>query len=132
MDNLYARTVFFVRDARRSLNYYTNTLGFSLDWSHEEDGHPFVFQVSLLGFQLILNQAESWTKDRPGHGRVFIGLEDDQLEGFRQHIEARAIKTSTFHWGAPTVVIRDLDANELFFWLPKREREYLETEAPTA
>jgi catechol 2,3-dioxygenase-like lactoylglutathione lyase family enzyme len=128
MDNLYARTVFFVKDAQRSLDYYTNSLGFSLDWNHEEGGHPFVFQVSLFGFQLILNQAEGWTEDRPGHGRVFIGLEDDQSEGFRRHIENKGIKTSILHWGAPTLVIRDLDENELFFWLPERERERLETE----
>jgi catechol 2,3-dioxygenase-like lactoylglutathione lyase family enzyme len=123
MDNLYARTVFFVRDAQRSLDYYTETLGFSLDWNHEEGGRPFVCQVSLLGFQLILNQAEGWTNDRPGHGRVFIGLEDDQLESFRGHIDAKGIVTSSFHWGAPTLVIRDCDENELFFWLPASERE---------
>ena len=132
MDDLHARTVFFVRDAQRSLDYYTNRLGFSLDWSHEEHGRPFVFQVGLLGFQLILNQAEPWTEDRPGHGRVFIGLEEGQLEGFRRHVEDRAIQTSSLQWGAPTVVIRDLDGNELFFWLPQRERERLEAEAAGA
>jgi len=125
MDNLYARSVFFIKDGQRSLDYYTKTLGFALDWNHEEGGHPFVFQVSLLGFELILNQAEEWTKDRPGHGRVFIGLDDSQLESFCQHVERKAIKTSTFQWGAPTLVIRDLDENELFIWLPDRERERL-------
>jgi catechol 2,3-dioxygenase-like lactoylglutathione lyase family enzyme len=129
MERLYARTVFFVKDAQRSLDHYTNTLGFSLDWSHEQEGRPFVFQVSLLGFELILNQAEPWTEDRPGHGRAFIGLADGQLEGFRQHIEDRAIKTSSLYWGAPTVVIRDVDENELFFWLPERERERFEANA---
>jgi hypothetical protein len=29
------------------------------------------------------------------------------------------IETSTLHWGAPTLVVRDLDGNELFFWLPQ-------------
>ena len=82
MENLYARSVFFVKVGQRSLDYYTKTLGFALDWNHEEGGRPFVFQVSLLGFELILNQAEEWTKDRPGHGRVFIGLDDSQVEGF--------------------------------------------------
>ena len=33
MDNLYARSVFFVKDGQRSLDYYTKTLGFSLDWN---------------------------------------------------------------------------------------------------
>jgi len=31
-------------------------------------------------------------------------------------------------WGAPTLVIRDLDENELFFWLPESERASLEAE----
>lgn len=129
MDNLAARPVFFVKDAQRSLDHYTKTLGFTLDWTYEEGGRPFVFQVSLLGFQLILNQEEAWTRGRPGHGRVFIGLDDDQLEPFRRHIESNGIKTSSLQWGAPTVVVRDLDENEFFFWLPERERERLQTEA---
>jgi hypothetical protein len=50
--NLYARCVFFVADADQSLRYYTEQLGFSLDWD-SKDG---VFQVSLFGFELILNK----------------------------------------------------------------------------
>jgi hypothetical protein len=31
--------------------------------------------------------------------------------------------TATYtHWGAPTMVILDLDQNELFFWLSDAER----------
>ena len=80
MNNLYARCVFFVKDAERSLRFYTETLGFSLEWKHEEQGRVFVFEVSLLGFQLILNQTEPSTEDRAGHGRLFIGLDDDQVD----------------------------------------------------
>lgn len=68
MENLYARSVFFVGDAGLSLQFYTDTLGFTLDWNHREAGRPFVFQVSLLGFQLILNQADQWTNDRGARG----------------------------------------------------------------
>ena len=56
---------------------YTDAPGFTLDWNHQEQGRAFVFQVSLFGFQLILNQTEPWTENRAGHGRVFIGLDDD-------------------------------------------------------
>jgi catechol 2,3-dioxygenase-like lactoylglutathione lyase family enzyme len=128
VSNLYARSVFFVTDAERSLSFYTETLGFSLDWNYQEEGRAFVFQVSLLGFQLILNQIEPLTEARAGHGRVFIGLEDDQTEGFRRHIKEKGIKTTVVQWGAPTVVIRDLDDNELFFWFPESERASLEAE----
>lgn len=86
MDNLAARSVFFVKDAERSLGFYTGALGFVLDWNHQEQGKAFVFQVSLLGFQLILNQTEAWTDNRAGHGRVFIGIDEDQVEPFRRHL----------------------------------------------
>src|SRR5882762_5414067 len=58
--NLYARSVFFVADADRSLRYYTEQLGFSLDWD-SKDG---VFQVSLFGFELIINQVGDRTRTR--------------------------------------------------------------------
>ena len=113
MDNFYARTVFFVKDVPKALAFYTESLGFSLDWD-SQDG---VLQVSLFGFELILNETEPWTEGRAGHGRVFIGLEPEQTAALRRHLDAKQIATTTMSWGKPTVVIRDLDKNELFFWL---------------
>jgi len=77
---------------------------------------------------LILNQTEASTKDRAGHGRLFIGLEDDQMDAFRKHIEEKGIKTTVLQWGNPTLVIRDLDENELFFWVPESERANLQAQ----
>ena len=87
MDNLYARSVFFVKDAERSLSFYTESLGFRLDWNHKEQGKAYVFQVSLLGFELILNQVDPSTEDRAGHGRLYIGLSDDQVVPLRRHLQ---------------------------------------------
>ena len=120
MDSFHGRAVFFVSDAEKSLAFYTEKLGFAVDWNHRVDGRAFVFQVSLFGFQLILNQIEEWTKDRAGHGRVFIGLDESQAAGFHRHIQDKGIPTTSFHWGGPTLVIRDIDENEFFFWLPER------------
>jgi catechol 2,3-dioxygenase-like lactoylglutathione lyase family enzyme len=64
--NLYARSIFFVKGAERSLRFYTDAHGFTLDWKHEEHEVAFVVQVSLFGLQLILNQEEDWTADRAG------------------------------------------------------------------
>ena len=64
-----------MKDAERSLRFYTETLGFSLEWNYQEQGRTFVFEVSLFGFQLILNQTEPGTEDRAGNGRLFIGLD---------------------------------------------------------
>jgi catechol 2,3-dioxygenase-like lactoylglutathione lyase family enzyme len=92
MDNFYARTVFFVKDAERSLTFYTERLGFSLDWNYECEGRAWVFQVGLFGFALILNQVAEDTRIRAGHGRLFIGLDDNQRDAFLQHIGIRASK----------------------------------------
>lgn len=126
MSTFYARTVFFVRDASIALAFYTKELGFSLDWMYQENGKPHVFQVSLHGFELILNQTEPATLDRPGHGRAFIGLDPDGFAAFKQHVASTGIKTTNVYWGAPTVAIHDPDQNELFFWLPEEERQKLE------
>ena len=128
MDHFYARSVFFVKDAEDSLAFYTQTLGFTLDWNHQIEGRAFVFQVSLFGFQLILNQVEDWTQRRAGHGRVFVGLEEEQAAVFRDHIRAQGTKAKRFDWGRPTLVVTDLDGNELFFWLPANEWAAVEPE----
>jgi len=115
VNSLYARSVFFVADAERALRHYTEHLGFALDW----DSNDGVFQVSLFGFELIINQVEDHTRARAGHGRVFIGLGDDQSEPLRTHIAARGIPVDRVQWGRPTLVLRDVDGNELYFWLPR-------------
>jgi catechol 2,3-dioxygenase-like lactoylglutathione lyase family enzyme len=116
MNNLYARAVFFTKDAGRSLRFYTEQLGFSVDWRDSDADPPYVFQVSLLGFELIINQTSEQTRQRAGHGRVYIGLEDDQIDPVLKHIAARGIQTERIEWGRPTLVVRDVDQNELFFW----------------
>lgn len=114
MSNLYARTVFFVSDAERARRFYTDQLGFALDW----DSNDGVFQVSLLGFELILNQVGDATRQRAGHGRLFIGLEEEQAGPFRTHLAAKGIRPRRVEWGRPALAVRDPDGNELFFWLP--------------
>jgi catechol 2,3-dioxygenase-like lactoylglutathione lyase family enzyme len=126
MNTLYARSVFFVKDAAPALRFYTERLGFSEDWNYREEGRTVVCQVSLFGFELILNEIDDRTQTRAGHGRVFIGLDDDQGEPLCKHIVAKGIQAQRVDWGRPTLVIRDLDANELFFWLPNDEFAALE------
>jgi catechol 2,3-dioxygenase-like lactoylglutathione lyase family enzyme len=116
MTNLYARAVFFVANAESALRFYVDQLGFSEDWALKEGDHVYVCQVSLFGFELILNQAHDETRERAGHGRVYIGLEDDQIGPVIRHIEAKGIQTERRDWGQPTLVIKDLDGNELFLW----------------
>src|SRR5262245_23992620 len=128
----HARAVFFVCNASRSLAFYTKELGFSLDWTYEENGKAHVFQVSLHGFELILNQTEPATVDRPGRGRVFIGLDEDGSVALQQHIESRGIRIMHVHWGAPTIAIYDPDQNEVFFWLAESSGNQEERSAGVA
>jgi len=122
MDDLDARPVFFVQDTPRAIEFYTKNLGFTLDWTYEENGLPYVVQVSLFGLQIILNQKETPADDRPGRGRIFIGLDDDQSAVVLRHIQTEGIAATYTHWGAPTMAIYDLDRNEIYFWLSDAER----------
>lgn len=106
MNNFYARSVFFVNDAERSLRFYVDQLGFSEDWNYREEGRTFVCQVSRFGYELILNETHERTRARAGHGRVFIGLDDDQGKPLRDHIAAKCIHAERLDWGRPTLVIR--------------------------
>jgi hypothetical protein len=102
VDDRHARAVFFVSDGERSLHFYTEKLGFKVDWKFEYEGRADVFQVKLHGFALILNQGYAETEARVGQGRVFIGLDDgEQTESLRRHIEERAIETTVEHWESP-------------------------------
>ena len=131
MENFYARSVFFVKDAEESLAFYTQTLGFRLDWNYQEEGRAWVFQVSLFGFELILNQADGPTQNQVGHGRAFIGLDHDQAPSLLNHIRERGINAMRHEWGRPTLVLRDPDGNELFFWIPDSEWAKLPPDLPT-
>lgn len=122
MQDFGARPVFFVQDTPRAMEFYTSALGFNLDWTYENNGRPYVVQVSLFGLQIILNQKESSTDERAGHGRIFIGLDDDQSAAILQHVRNKGISAEYTEWGAPTMAIYDLDRNEIFFWLSDTER----------
>ena len=130
MENFYARSVFFVKDGEQSLAFYTQTLGFKEDWNNRYEGRPWVFQVSLFGFELILNQAYGKAQNRAGHGRAFIGLEDDQARVLVQHIRERGIRMMRDDWGRPTLVLCDPDGNELYFWIPDSELANLPPDLP--
>ena len=96
MANFYARSVFFVADAERSLRYYTEQLGFSLDW----DSNDGVFQLGLFGFELILNEVGPRTRARAGRGRLFIGLDDDQVSRSTSISRTNASGRSALNGGA--------------------------------
>ncbi len=114
MKSWYVRPVFFVKNAQQSLEFYRDTLGFTVDWNHEENGAAFVCQVSRHGFELILNLDET----RVGHGRAFISLTEPQEAELRGYITERGITATDRQWGLTVIQILDIDGNELFFSTP--------------
>jgi hypothetical protein len=128
MNDLHVRAVYFVSDAAGALHHYTNDLGFTLDWTYEEQGRVFVFQVSLFGLQLILNQAEEGTRSRVGQARIFMGLNEEQLDAMCRHIHAHQIATRVTWWGRQTLQLADQDGNDFYFWLPRSEGQTWEEE----
>jgi catechol 2,3-dioxygenase-like lactoylglutathione lyase family enzyme len=114
MRDWYVRPVFFVKDAEKSLAFYTETLGFKVDWNHQENGRAYVCQVSRDGFELIFTEDAT----RAGHGRVFISLNHAQVKALREEIQERSIEARDATWGMAIIEIKDLDGNELFVSLP--------------
>ena len=94
MHKLSATPVFFVHDTPSALAFYTDTLGFSLDWTYEEQGRPYVVQVSLLGLEIILNQRETADDDRVVNDRHTDAIDDEiparkVAEGNRERVGGR-------------------------------------------
>ena len=109
----YSRPVFFVVDLQRTLRFYTDGLGFKLDW-HSNDGKGTVCQVSRSDCEIILCQDAK----RHDKTRLFIELTAEGLRDFQRELVERSIPHTTTWWGYDTTQIDDPDGNELFFPLP--------------
>ena len=114
MENWYSRPVFFVTDGRASIDFYKSKLGFSLDWNYEEDGRPYVCQVSRHDLELILAVDAA----RAGQGRVFISLDAEQVAALRRDFERNEVDARDSRWGMPIIEVLDPDGNELYFSPP--------------
>jgi len=104
-----------VRDLKRSIHFYTETLGFKLDWGGE-DGST-ICSVSKDGCRIMLSQ-----QAEVGRGVwVWIGLEDDSL--FHLYRD-RGVKVrqepKNYSW-AHEMKFEDIDGN--VFWLGTEPRK---------
>ena len=85
MKEWYSRTVFFVKDTQKSLAFYVDKLGFTEDWTYVENAEMLVAQVNRDGFEIILNK----DANKAGKGRVFISLDDEQVDPLRKEIKEK-------------------------------------------
>ena len=109
----YARTVLFVADIDRSVDFYVKQFGFTQNWRFvDEAGKAGVAQVARPGCELILT-AES--PDKAGKGLMFISLDVEVLNALRAELEGRGVDVKEGLWGYRVMVIVDPDGNEFYF-----------------
>jgi len=116
----YARSVLFVADIDRSVDFYVKQLGFSQDWRYEDEGQAWVAQVERQGCELILSS--QWP-EKVGKGLMFISLDVEVLNALRAELEGRGVEVKDGNWGYKLMVIVDPDGNELYFPYPADAKE---------
>ena len=104
-----------VRDARASVDYYRQKLGFDLDWEYEsESGPPRFVSVSRGDVTLFLSE-------HPGEGApntlVYVYVDDvdalyRELDKGGARVEAAPKLTP---WGTKEMLVRDPDGHTLRF-----------------
>ena len=121
MTDWFARPVLHVRDVAASLGFYTERLGFTVAWRHEEEGTPIVAQVDRDECSLII--ACTWPH-KAGNGTMFVSLDPKPwskeaqavaLDALRADFTAAGAKVRDGQWGYLVVVVEDPDGNELLF-----------------
>jgi uncharacterized glyoxalase superfamily protein PhnB len=124
MTDWFARPVLHVKDVEASLRFYTNRLGFTNPWRHEEDGKTHVAQVERQGCALIL--ADTWPA-KIGKSLMFISLNVEPatheaataaVNALRAELEAKGVPIKEGSWGYRLLVVDDPDGNQLFFNYP--------------
>ena len=103
-----------VSDLQRSVRYYTQTLGFKLDWGGAEA--DTICSVSRDGCSVMLSQQIK--SDSPVW--VWIGLEDDSLFDLYRSLNVRVLQEPKNYPWAYEMKFADEDGNVL--WLGTEPR----------
>lgn len=111
MAKWYSRPVFFVTDLERAMQFYGSVMDFTEAWRYEEGGKVIVAEMRFGGCELIL----AIDARRAGKSRLFISLEEEEMDDLKLLIAERQITTKPGWWGYPVIEIRDPDGNELLF-----------------
>jgi catechol 2,3-dioxygenase-like lactoylglutathione lyase family enzyme len=120
MNVWYSRPVLFVESVERSIEFYTEKLGFAEESRYEEGGKILVGQVNREDCEILLNCQQP---EKTGRGRIFISIDIGPLQALRNEFEYRGAPIRDGWWGYDTMIVEDPDGNELFFPYPNAAKE---------
>jgi len=101
---------FRITDARRSLGFYVDGLGFQVDWEHRfERGFPVFMQLTRAGQSIFLTEHA---------GDCKVGGAADVDACYKDFVARGVVPTqppATMPWGPREMVVTDPDGNRLRF-----------------
>jgi catechol 2,3-dioxygenase-like lactoylglutathione lyase family enzyme len=108
----YSRPVLFVADVERARDFYLGSLGFTEKWSFAEKGRLFIAQVNREDCEIILSS--QWP-EKNGKGMLFISLTSADYAALPGELAGKGVSPRQGWWGYRTLIVTDLDGNELYF-----------------
>jgi catechol 2,3-dioxygenase-like lactoylglutathione lyase family enzyme len=104
-----------ITNAARSLAFYVEGLGFTIDWKHQfEPGYPLFFQITRAGQTIFLSEHAG---DCEVGGAVYFLVPDVDAcfsEFFGRKVEFSKLPENT-SWGTREMLLIDPDGNRLRF-----------------
>ena len=109
---------FRITDARRSIAFYVDGLGFKIDWDHRfEPGFPVFMQLTRAGQSIFLTEHAGDCK--VGGAAYFVVPDVDACyQDFVARGVAPAEPPANMPWGRREMVVSDPDGNRLRFASP--------------
>jgi len=118
-----AAAVLTVSDMPASLAYYSDTLGFSIDFKY---GEPAMYACLCRDDVAVHLLASSATKRAAGQGGVCIFVGD--VDGVHSEIAAKGARVvkppANYDYGMREFDVLDLDGNQLTFGMPAPSPEH--------
>jgi len=106
---------FRITDARRSIAFYVDGLGFEIDWEHRfEPGFPVFMQLTRAGQSIFLTEHAG--DCRVGGAAYFVVADVDAC--YQAFVARGVVPTeppADMPWGSRELVVTDPDGNRLRF-----------------
>ena len=113
----------FAKDVGASKSFYTEKLGFHVDWIHDENGEDPYVCISRGGTEFHLSRCKC--EDGRHTGNLWVRVECDQLDEFYEEIVNKGVQVKeppeNYPWGFREMEVEDPDGNRFTFFGPTRE-----------